>query len=343
MATIRDVAERANVSIATVSRALNGAVGIGPETLARVMRSVEALNFSPAGCARNLRRRGKMKGALTYALGILHDQNASIGSNLWLSDFIDAIGLTARKRGYGLRLITCDLRGDIPREVREREVDGLVLFGPSRIVREVSPLVPTITIDAYDPLASAFGLRPDWRDGARQATELLLSVGLRRIALTCASLQSPADESSELFEAQVPLGCWDVMRAKGVTPLGHYNANPIAIDPEGGYRLAKAWFSSGSIPEAVLGSDAAMPGIYRAAYEHNLRIPDDLSLIGIDGVSLCKYLTPPLTTVDAGLSALAAKAANFLVDCASKGELTRGLEITPVRLIKRASVRESRF
>jgi DNA-binding LacI/PurR family transcriptional regulator len=97
--------------------------------------------------------------------------------------------------------------------------------------------------------------------------------------------------------------------------------------------------SRSSTPDAIIGSDGAMLGLYRAAGERGIRIPDDVSVIGIDGLRHGEYLLPPLTTIDVQVAALARTAIRILTESVKAGISRQGLEVMPVVLRERASTR----
>jgi LacI family transcriptional regulator len=106
-----------------------------------------------------------------------------------------------------------------------------------------------------------------------------------------------------------------------------------------GYAYGKEIFARAEHPDVVIASDGAMPGLFRAAYEAGLRIPQDVSFVGIDGVAAMEFLWPPLTTVDTHIRSLGTQAVKALTEMILSGERKRGVEITPVTLVNRASAR----
>jgi len=340
MATIREVARRARVSTATVSRALNRAADVSEVARSRVVAAAEALNYAPDRSARNLRRRRDGRSELTYTIGVLQAYEGALKNDLWGADIFASIGSALRRRGYGIRLIVASSRGDIPHEVESGEVDGVILMGGGPVVKKISARVPTVTIDSYDPDLGAYGLVPDYRSGVREVVGRLLAAGVRRVALTCGEIRRLAGSPGTGFIEQTIAGCVDAFDAAGLPLPAGISSADLLMTPDGGYEYGRRILADAKErPEAVLGSDSALLGVCRAAWELGLRIPDDLSLIGTDGVSLGAYFTPPLTTVDAGIDALGEKATEIVVEGAARGEIRRGMELMPTTVVVRASAR----
>jgi DNA-binding LacI/PurR family transcriptional regulator len=197
-----------------------------------------------------------------------------------------------------------------------------------------------VTIDSYDPSLGAFGLIPDYRSGVREATSRLLAAGHRRIALICGALNGATSGSSLQFTDQVVAGCLEAHEAAGVKPPEWLPAKVCDGSPASGYEFGKAMLADPqNRPDAVIGSDGALLGVIRAAWELGLRIPQDVSLVGTDGVSMGAYFTPPLTAVDVQIARLGEIATRIVVEGASRQEFRQGVEVTPVRFVERASAR----
>ena len=339
MSGIRDVARNAGVSTATVSRVLNGVGEFSAETRSRVMDAAARLNYSPHHAARNLRRSRADRAELKYAVGLLQPYSTALQSDPWTGDVLAGIAEALRKRGFGIRLIACSLDGDVPPEVANREVDGVIALDGGTVIAKISALLPTVTLDNYEPESGAFGLVPDYRTGVRGAASRLLSAGHRHIALTCAPLR-PVPAGSLGFGEQVAAGCLQAYEAAGLAPPGDFHAPASGWDSASGYEYGRRILAGPqNRPDAVIGSDNLLLGVLRAAWELGLRVPQDLSLVGTDGVSLGAFFAPPLTSVDVRIPLLGEIATRIVVEAASSGEPRRGVEVTSVGFLERASAR----
>ena len=340
MTAIHDVAKAAGVSIATVSRALNGTGEVSAETRERVTRAAEKMNYRPHRAARNLRRRQEGRAELSYSIGILQGYAAALQNDPWTADVMAGIAAALRQHGYGIRLIACAWDGNVPAEIANREVDGAILLGHGPVVKTISALVPTVTIDSYDPALGAFGLVPDYRSGIRDAAARLLAAGHRRIGLTCGAMKASAPAGSLQFADQVIAGCLEAHEAAGVPPPEGLPSMVCDGSPASGYEFGKQLLADRqNRPDAVIGSDGALLGVICAAWELGLRIPQDVSLVGTDGVSMGAFFAPPLTAVDVQIARLGEIATRIVVEGASRQEFRQGVEVTPVRFVERASAR----
>jgi len=338
MARIKDVARRAGVSTATVSRVLNGLPDVNPETRDKVVKAAGELNYQPHATARNLRRRREARTELSYDIGILQSYDAALSAGFWTGEVLESVAQAVRGRGYGLRLITCSMDGEVPDEISNSEVDGVILLGTGSVVTAISKLAPTVTIDAYMPEHGAYGLVPDYRSGIREAVGRLLAKGHRHITTTCGPI-ARSNKNGFGFADQVIAGCVEAYDSMGIALPEILQSSETPLTPQQGYEFGLKILSSGTKPDAIVGSDAALFGLYRAADEKGVRIPDDLSVIGTDGIRMGAYLTPPLTTVDVQIDQIGALAVRIIADSAAKGKIRQGLEITPVKFVERASAR----
>ncbi len=335
MPSIHDVARRAKVSTATVSRAFSGAQNLRPATRDLVFKIARQLNYAPDPSARNLSRRREGRDSLTYTIGLISTQSSLFGLDPFSAEMLSGMEDALRERGFTIRLVQCEPNGSaLPSVLTNRGVDGAVCFDRGPIVREIARLVPTVTMDWHDPEADAYSVIPDYRSGAYQAVKALLHTGHRTIeVLTGAPGESPLP-----FHSQVHQGCVKAFEEAGLKFKPSRDTHLPGNAPSG-YVCGKEIFARPTRPDAVIASDGAMPGLFRAAYEAGLRIPQDVSFIGIDGVSAMEYLWPPLTTVDTHIRSLGTQAVKTLIEMILSGERKRGVEITPVTFVQRASVR----
>lgn len=301
-ATLHDVAARAEVSIKTVSRVVNGEAAVAPATADRVRRAIGELGYVPNITARRLVSRR------AFTLGIVY-QNRSWN---WLSDFqrgaIDR-GLAA---GYEILMHPCDIESReeqerILRMVDECRVDGLILTPPcgdSTLVTEgldarAFPFVriaPTVR-DQGSPTVSMAD-----REGARAAARLLVELGHHALGFV---MGDPAQRSSHDrlagFEAGLP---------RGLRPAVVQGDFSFEAGLDAGYDLLRR----PDRPTAIFASNDDMAvGILAAAHELGLVVPDDLSIIGCDDVPLAGQVRPRLTTVRQPTVRIAATATDMLI------------------------------
>ena len=289
MTTIRDVARQAEVSIASVSRVVNGGAGVGPEVTRRVQLAVAELGFQPSGVARSL------KTARTHILACVIPDI----SNPFFPELVRGVEDAGRARGYATLLCNTDddpdKEADYLRLLDRRRVDGLILI-PSRDEAPPPPLLhlmgrgtPVVVADRrLDGFAGDVVL-VDNQIGARLAARHLLDLGHRRIGIVNRALDtSTARERQAGFRHELEAaGCFD----EALVRFGSYTL-------ESGGAMATELLGAGAPPSAILaGNDLLAIGALQAAAEMGLRVPQDLAVVGFDGILLSRIVVPRLTTV----------------------------------------------
>ncbi|MCA1655338.1 MAG: LacI family transcriptional regulator [Pseudonocardiaceae bacterium] len=285
MATISDVASRAGVSTATVSRALNGKSTVDPELAARVLAAAQELGYQPNGPARNLRRQE----AAVLALIISDVENP----------FFTAIarGVEDIAHEVGYSVVLCNSDEDEEKESKyvdvaiQERVAGVVVSptatasGIDRLVQRGTPMV---AVDR--PLSGRDTVLVDTRVAAREATEHLIAQGYERIGcITGPAGVRTADDRLA--------GYRDALRAGG------HRASPRLVrrtefKAAGALKAAADLFDQEERPDALLVANSAMAiGVLDAARTHGLRPGRDLGVVAFDDVPWAALVDPPLTVV----------------------------------------------
>lgn len=337
IAGIDDVAGSAGVSVATVSRVFNRPDSVKPATRERVLQAAEGLNYRPNAAAKNLRtgRSAHLK-ALTHTVGFLVNRETLLHGDPFAYELLEAVEAALCDHGLGIRIIPASPDGNLPREIAEGEVDGVINRLASPLAREVARTIHTVSLDLFGPELIGYSVVPDYEGGFRLVMERLIAAGHRNVALLA---HDPDKVKSENFWDLFPRTCAQAYPQHGlpVPPLLHRGA---AYDHRTGYEAGLRIFSDKSaLPDAIIGPDGAMLGLYRAAAERGVRIPADVSVIGVNGLRHGEYLYPALTTIDVHPVRVGATAVGILADCISSGIRRRGVEIVPVTLRERASAR----
>ncbi len=337
-AGIDDVAREAGVSAATVSRALNRPALVKTATRERILAAAQALNYQANNSARNLRggNRTNFGKTLTHTIGYLAHRKSVMHGDPFAYELLEAVEAALCERGLGIQVIAASPEGSIPREIAELSVDGVISRMSCPLVRHIAGIIPTVTLDAFDPDVNGYAIMPDYAGGLRLVMERLLAAGLKDVALLASD---PRTLLSDNFWSLFPKTCTQVYTDRG-WPVPPRLCRGAAYDPQSGYEVGLRLFSDpASRPQAVIGPDGAMLGLYRAAGECGVRIPADVSVIGINGLKHGEYLHPGLTTLDVQSGRLGAAAVEVLADGIAGGQRRRGLEILPVILRERASAR----
>ncbi|WP_353115098.1 LacI family DNA-binding transcriptional regulator [Microbacterium sp.] len=304
---LQDVATLAGVSMKTVSNVVHDYEHVSDRMRERVQAAIDELGYRPNLTARRL-ATGRT-GMLALAIPEM-DQP-------YFAEIARCIGEEAGRRGY--RIIVEQTLNDVEAEravIRDREeglVDGVV-FHPARIdtleIARLRPDTPLVLLgEAARPL-TADHVMIDNVQAAREATELLLASGRRRIAFL-ASVRTEIAESTHLRL----LGYQEALIGAGIPLDPALVIESDGFEIEDGVRALGAALAQGLRPEAVLCRDdlfglAAM----RALSAAGLRVPEDVSVLGWDDTSLARYATPALSSVSPDKRAIAASALDLLED-----------------------------
>ena len=277
--TIKDVARAAGVSVATVSRALNGTEKITPETRQRVLAVAHEMRFTPSSAARSLITRR------THAVGaLLPDLYGE-----YFSELIRGMDLKARARG--LHLLVSSSHGDAS-EAAAALADNL------------PPGLPVVLISTRLPDSGVSSFAVDNHAGAFAMTRHLISRGHRRIAF----IAGPENN----YEAQERLRGYRSALAE-LLPKARELVFAGDFNEESGWRAGSEIATMAERPQAVFaGNDMMAIGCLAALTDAGLRVPQDVALAGFDDIPIARYVSPPLTTVRVRIAELGSLALDRL-------------------------------
>jgi DNA-binding LacI/PurR family transcriptional regulator len=328
--TIADVAQRAGVSRATVSFALNDRPGIAEETKARVLAAAADLGWTPSHQARGL-SLGK---AGAFGL-VLAREAEQIGADPFFPAFIAGVEAVIGQRGDGLMVhVTTpeQEQGVYERLAARRQVDGVLLTDLRRD-------------DPRPPLMHDLGLpavvvgQPEWGGGLTAVSlddEPAYADAIRRLADLGHRHIAHVEGPQELRHAHRRRAAWEqTLRTLGL-PEGP--VRPGGFSPEGGARATRELLTLPEPPTAIVyGNDlAAMAGL-SVAQELGVRVPDQLSVVGYDDAPLTRYSYPPLASARADARGWGEAAARTLDAVIALGTAAH-VELPPAQFVPRASI-----
>lgn len=287
--TIRDVAEEADVSVATVSRVLNGSDNVREATRDRVLKAASDLDYHPSETARSLRTQK------TCTVGVLLP-------NIHGEFFAQVTrGLDRRAQKNGHHLLVSNSHTDeseaesVIRSLLGR-VDGLIILWPRITADFLESIVPkdlpVVLLNTFTDRSRFISLSFDNRSGAYTAVEHLAEHGHERVAIFTGG--------AENFDAQERLAGYRM----AVDDLGLVADSALEIEgdftQEGGQALVDDFLSLEPRPTALFASNDSMAiGALRGLHQAGLQVPEDVALVGFDDIPTAKYVTPSLTTIHA--------------------------------------------
>lgn len=325
---IAEIARRANVSTATVSRTLNQSGPVKAATAKKVWRAVTELNYVPNSHARTLvSGRSRMIGVLVSDI-----------TNPFFPELLRSFEKGAAEKQYDLLVTSTDYEMSrmtaCLRRMLERKVDGVAMMTSEMdlgLIKELSRRdVPIVFMDVGQVGPKMSHVAIDYGNGVRQAVDHLGDLGHRRIAFISGPL--------ELHSARTRLHAFrEAMRARGLDPEkklireGTHTA-------EGGREAMSALLRLSKRPTAVISSnDWTAIGALNAAAAAGLRVPQDISLVGFDDIPLASYTNPPLTTVRMSAADVGTVAFRALFGLISGERIEGDVYQIPTQLVARGS------
>ncbi len=301
--SIRDVAERAGVSIATVSRAVNHIPTVNAELARRVWKAIEEVGYLPNTQARTLvSGRSKMLGLIVSEI-----------TNPFFPELIQEFENLAVEQGYEVLIGSTNYdparTESLMRRLLQRSVDGVAVmtFGVEEelVQRLVEREFPLVFVDAGPDLPNIRLVKPDYAEGIRQSVQHLAALGHREIAFISGPLEqrSPKARREAFLKSMGELGL--------SVPPEHLVVGTHTM--EGGIAGMERLLKLKTLPTAVMCSnDMTAIGALHALYRTTHRVPDDVSVVGFDDIHLSQFVLPPLTTVQMACHDLAVAAVEAL-------------------------------
>jgi LacI family transcriptional regulator len=322
-ATIYSVAQRAGVSIATVSRVLQGTGATSPQIRANVLQAVEDLEYVPRWSARSLAvQRHDAQGLVVHDL-----------AGPYYSELLMGYESAAAEFGQSVIIVVTHLRENPKRAVRElsSRVDGLVLANstiPDDAVRALGRRTPVVLL-ARPPVAGCDAVSAENTRSARALTEHLLGHGRRRLFFV-----GDPDGSPDVQERY--LGFVEALSTSDATAVGP--AIRVDFREHSGAEVAAQVLENGNRPDAlVCANDELALSTMKALQRAGVKVPDDIAIVGWDDVMTSRYVSPGLTTVRQPLYELGRAAATRLHERITGAPAARVPQVLPTELVLRSS------
>ncbi|MCC7448999.1 MAG: LacI family DNA-binding transcriptional regulator [Anaerolineae bacterium] len=332
-ATLRDIAQRANVSITTVSRILNGresGVPIREETRQRVLSVAAELGYRP-----NLLARG-LRGSHSSLVGVIVRDM----SEPFFSQILRGIHQAAISRQYRLFLGSVERQPNVAIDYgsmfEQSHADGIIIIGDTEHDDQAIEWLAgkhrsVVGITDRTKRRAIPGVYADSVMGARLAMEHLWALGHRHISCVTDTSITDGRVRADTYE--------QYMREHGANdPAIHILTTTRT--PEGGFQTGQAIFGTSARPTAIFAAtDTIAIGLLQAAFQCGVSVPDDVSIIGYDDIDMAPFTIPPLTTISQSGFDMGYAGANLLLDMIE--QQLDGTQINDVILNPTLVVRQS--
>ncbi|MGW0759293.1 LacI family DNA-binding transcriptional regulator [Streptomyces sp. NPDC002814] len=304
MASIKDVAAEAGVSVATVSRVLNDHPSVSAHARTRVLAAVETLDYRPNAVARSLRTDQ------THTLGLV----ISDVMNPYFTELARSVEEEARALGYSVIIGNADERPELQdhhvRNLLDRRIDGLLVSptdGGSPLMLDAARRTPMVFVDRWIPGVDVPVVRADGRAAVRDLVAHLHGLGHRRLAIIAGpAATTTGSERVEAFRQAL---------AEYGIPLPAAYIGQGDFQAESGRRVTDGFLGLAEPPEVVFAADNLMAlGALDAVRARGLRVPRDIALAAFDDIRWFVHTDPPITAIAQPTGELGRAAVRALVD-----------------------------
>ena len=330
--TIKQVSEHCGVSISAVSKALNGYPDIGEKTRKKVIDAANELGYRPSAIARGL------KTGRTFNLGVVYSEDSGSGFlHHYFSPVLEAFRAEAEQRGQDITFISSSIKTQGSRVMSYlehalyRNVDGVCLvccdFEQEQVKELANSKTPIVTI--YHPFPGRCCIASENSQGMKELTEYVISQGHKKIAMIygLSSSSATSDRMSSFLET---------MKSAGLDVPEDYQVGSPYHNPQTTKEAVRHILSLNERTSCILEQDdfSALGGM-EAIAEAGLKIPEDISVTGFDGVEILQMCYPRLSTVAQGTKKIGQEAARQLIMLIEDSSYTAPELITvPTRLIR---------
>lgn len=307
MVTIKDISKALGVSPATVSKALNGYTDINPQTAERIQTMAKEMHYLPNIAARQLKTNR------SHNIGVLFVDETNSGlTHEYFAVILNSAKETFEKLGYDVTFISDSIAGkkaSFLEHARYRNCDGVLIasvdFTSPQVIDLVNSEIPTVTIDY--PFGNNSSVLSDNVDGQYELTKYVLEMGHRKIGLIHGEMTMVTRKRLN--------GFYRALKEFGVELDPRYEKAAAFHDTKTTAAAVRALMELPDPPTILMcPDDYAALGAYTELEKLGLRIPEDISLTGYDGINLSQVLRPKLTTYYQNSTEIGHQSARKLVE-----------------------------
>lgn len=334
MVTIRDIAQATGVSATTVSNVIHGRANrVSAETIQNINNAIKQLGYIPNMSARSLvSSSSKVIGFVNH---VITRENTNFMDDPFHSAAIGAIESALRENGYYLMLRTVETAEELAAFIQNWNMDGLFFTGifKDKFFDSVTGLhIPVVLIDSYVRMPGFCNVGLEDFTGSYNATRYLIEKGHRRIAFASPNIKDGGVLQERFLGYKAALAESSIPFDKGLVFQHEMDIDSCRIASD---EIVK----HPDITGLVVSADIMAAGIMAGLKAHGVRIPDDISIVGFDDISVAQLVSPALTTIRQDMDLKGRLAVDFMLQLLS-GKKPESNEVTlPTRLIERDSVR----
>jgi LacI family transcriptional regulator len=294
--TLRDVAKAAQVSLSTVSLVLNGKGDISNETRERVMRAAVNLNYGAKDTIKT--SKAQRSKTLRFLKIAKHGHTVNRDHNTFISDYIDGMSLEADRRGYKLEVISIEATpiDQVVATLVNNPPRGAIVLGTELSVSDVKLFeeiaLPVVFIDTFFDMLECNFINMNNMDAVYKILSHLADNAYRDIGF----ISSNVETINFKLRSDAFLSCMNALKL----PLKPNKIVTVDSTYDGAYQDMLALLHKGmKLPECfVCVNDIVAYGCIKAFREFNIKLPDDLSIVGFDNLPMSSTMEPSLTTID---------------------------------------------
>lgn len=307
MATIRELSLKCGVSVSTISKALNGYKDISEATREKVLKAANEIGYFPDANARALKLKK------TYNIGVLFSTLFNHGlRNEYFAHILAAFKEHAAKHGYDITFIEHNIGNrqmTFLEHCRYRNFDGIFIacaeFDNPEVMEIVRSDFPVVVVDhAYD---DAISILSDNIEGMKQLTQYIVDQGHRKIAYIHGTKSAVTHNRIVSFNM--------TLKENGITVPSDYFLEGIYRSTEASEALTLKLLNLPDPPTCIIASDDyAALGVMNTIHRLGMKVPEDVSVAGFDGISVSDTIEPKLTTVKQDTNKIGNEAARQLIN-----------------------------
>jgi len=334
MLTIKDIAKKAEVSVATVSKVMNGYDDIGEVTKAKVLKIIKENNYRPNANAQSLRTNK------SFLVGLFFKDHQDSGvKHPFFRGIISGLEERLLENNYDMILFSANWEDQFSylEKCQFRNVDGAILMGvpkdDPKLPELLNAKIPSVFIDLDISDAKASYIISDNEKGAREAVRHLAELGHQKIAvIEGEEITIPTQKRLAGYKAE--------MKAQNLEIKDDWIIQG-RFSVDGGIKAMEKILKLEDRPTAIfcMGDEIAV-GAMQTIKEAGLNVPDDFSIVGFDDIEISQYLNPALTTIRQQKDEMGIEAANMVLEMINKPEKKVEAEIIDTEFVLRNSTKK---